>query len=432
MSRPWFTLGQGRPEAFSRLLTAFTCGTTFGVVPSPKSGNRRAPRAPGPRGSGRAPNACLGHRRLGCVVAVAVVIAGLSAPAMAQAQEVVANCDFPGGRDHCNRWYSTSEVTISWDWDLGGSPDLFSGCTNAKFTGEMKAVERSCTVDWSGSTQVRKKVWIGIDRTPPSVVSFNPERPPDHNGWFNHPVGLTFQGTDAVSGIASCSSTIFAGPEGQGIPVGGVCTDHAGHSAAGMLPVNYDATPPSPPAVGAMPGNRKVRLRWTRSPDTSSEVVRLARRQPPVMVYQGLADRFTDRSLRNERRYRYVVTLIDQAGNRSAGTTSTIPTASRLLLPSRGERVEVTPDDTSLPVLVWKPVRRARYYNVQVFRGQRKVLSSWPERARQPLKRRWTDAGRSYRLVEGRYCWHVWPGYGKRSERRYGKRLGSSCFRIIR
>ena len=406
------------------------CATTFGVVPSPKSGSRRAPRAPGRRGSGRVSNACRGHRRLGGIVAVAVVIAGLSGPATAHAQEVVANCDFPFGRDHCNRWYTTPWVSVSWQLNPGGM--IVSGCSANTFTAETTPVEQRCTVSWSGSTEVRKTVWIGIDRTPPSVVSFIPERPPDHNGWFNHPVSLTFQGTDSVSGIASCSSTIFAGPEGLGIPVRGACTDHAGHSAAGALAINYDATPPSPPAVGAMPGNRKVRLKWTRSPETSSEVVRLARRQPPVMVYQGLADRFTDRSLRNERRYRYVVTLIDQAGNRSTGTTSTIPTASRLLLPSRGERVEVTPDDTSLPVLVWKPVRRARYYNVQVFRGQRKVLSSWPERPRQPLKRRWTDAGRSYRLLEGRYCWHVWPGYGKRSERRYGKRLGSSCFRVIR
>jgi hypothetical protein len=173
-------------------------------------------------------------------------------------------------------------------------------------------------------------------------------------------------------------------------------------------------------------------VNWTTWPDTSAEIVRLTREQPPVVVYQGPGDSFTDRSLLNERRYRYLVTLIDQAGNRAAGTTSTVPTASRLLLPSRGERVKVTPQDTSLPVLVWKPVRRARYYNVQIFGGQRKVLSTWPRLPRGRLERRWTYGGRQYRLLEGRYCWHVWPGYGKRSERRYGKRLGSSCFRVVR
>jgi hypothetical protein len=34
-------------------------------------------------------------------------------------------------------------------------------------------------------------------------------------------------------------------------------------------------------------------------------------------------------------------------------------------------------------------------------------------------------------VVAGRYCWHVWPGFGKRSERDYGRKLGQSCFRVV-
>jgi len=225
---------------------------------------------------------------------------------------------------------------------------------------------------------------------------------------------------------------IFGGPEGEGVLVGGSCTDRAGNSGAGAVPINYDITPPAPPSVDAMPGNRKVKLTWTTSPDSSSEVVRLSRRQAPAVIYQGTGNAVTDRSLRNGRRYRYVVTRIDQAGNRAAGGASTVPTASRLLLPSAGERVKVTRESASLPLLVWKPVRRARYYNVQVFRRGRKVLSAWPERTQRTLARRWTYRGTDYKLTAGRYCWHVWPGYGKRSNHRYGKRLGTSCFRVIR
>jgi hypothetical protein len=29
--------------------------------------------------------------------------------------------------------------------------------------------------------------------------------------------------------------------------------------------------------------------------------------------------------------------------------------------------------------------------------------------------------GRRFQLTEGRYVWYVWPGFGKRSHRRYGK-----------
>jgi hypothetical protein len=369
---------------------------------------------------------CSGLRTALVAIAVsAVLLIGWVVPSSAQAQDVVANCDFPDGRDSCNRWYTTPWVSISWQPDPGGM--IVSGCAAETFTAEMTAVERSCRVDWSGSTESRK-VWIGIDRSPPTVISFNSDRPPDYNGWFNHAVGLGFQGTDSVSGIASCSSTIFGGPEGAGVLVAGSCTDRAGNSAVGAVPINYDTTPPSPPSVDALPGRRKVRVSWTTSPGTTSEVVRLARKQAPVLIYQGTGDAVTDRRLRNGRRYRYVVTQIDQAGNRAAAGASAVPTASPLLLPSAGARIKLA---NSPPRLVWKRVRGASYYNVQVFRGSRKILSAWPERPRRSLERRWTYAGTHFRLTTGRYCWHVWPGYGKPSRRNYGKRLGTSCFRII-
>jgi hypothetical protein len=308
---------------------------------------------------------------------------------------------------------------------------IVSGCAAETFTAEMTALERGCTVDWPGSSESRR-VWVGIDRSPPEVVSFNSDRPPDHSGWFNHAVGLSFQGTDSISGVASCSSTIFAGPEGAGVLVGGSCTDRAGNSAAGALPINYDATPPPPPSVDAMPGNHKVRLTWTTSPGSSSEVVRFSRNQPPALIYQGTGDAITDRSLRNGRRYRYVVTQIDQAGNRAAGQASMVPTASRLLLPWAGQRIKLTPEGASLPVLLWRRVRKADYYNVQVFRGGRKILSAWPAQPRHELERRWSFQGRKYKLTAGRYCWLVWPGHGKRADRNYGKRLGPSCFYVVR
>jgi len=206
----------------------------------------------------------------------------------------------------------------------------------------------------------------------------------------------------------------------------------AGNVGTGSFGINYDATPPAPPSVDALPGNRKVRVTWTSSADSSSEVVRLSRKQAPVVIYQGTGEVITDRSLRNGRRYRYVVTRIDQAGNRAAGGVRSVPTASRLLLPSAGERIRLTGQDTSLPLLVWKPVRKARYYNVQVFHRGRKVLSAWPEQRQRRLERRWAYRGADHKLTAGRYCWHVWPGYGKRSLHHYGKRLGTSCFRVMR
>jgi hypothetical protein len=366
-------------------------------------------------------------RRVGPLFA-SVLISALfvAVPSNVEAQTVTATCDSaPGVSDDCNRWYTSESVAMKWDWEP--SSPTFTGCQTQAFPLEMKPVSRSCTVSWPGTT-ITKTVWIGIDRTPPQVVSYQTDRPPDYNGWFNHPVGLAFQGADATSGIASCSSTSYGGPDGQGVMVSGSCRDNAGHVGFGSLSINYDATPPPAPAVDALPGNHKVALRWSTSPDSQAEVVRHDGDAAPVVLYRGPGGSFTDRGLKNQRRYRYSISLIDQAGNRSASLTSAVPTAGKLLLPARGERVKIV----RVPLLVWKRVRRASYYNVQIFRDRTKVLSTWPRQPRFQLKRRWRFGGRSYRLVPAKYCWYVWPGYGKRSKRDYGKRLGRSCFRVVR
>jgi hypothetical protein len=74
----------------------------------------------------------------------------------------------------------------------------------------------------------------------------------------------------------------------------------------------------------------------------------------------------------------------------------------------------------------------ARYYNVQLFRDGRKILSAWPLRARYQLNRRWTYRGQVHRLVTGKYRWLVWPGFGPRSKADYGRRIGPSTFEVRR
>jgi hypothetical protein len=365
------------------------------------------------------------YRAKASAIIIGLVIAlSLGAPSFAHAQSVSHSCDTATTHDNCERWYTGPSVTLQWSWSQNATQ--LSGCQNGTFTAEGRT-ERSCTVMW-GDITVSNPVWIGIDRTPPEVVGVQPQRPPDYNEWFNHPVGLTFHGTDRTSGVASCSSTIFGGPDGQGVPVAGSCVDVAGNVGSASLPINYDATPPAAPVVDSLPGDHRVALEWSTSLDSQAEVARLDGDAPPVVVYSGHGGTFTDRSLKNGRRYRYAISLIDQAGNRAVGTTSAVPTASKLLEPAKGERIRLV----QLPLLIWKGVRKADYYNVQIFRGGRKVLSSWPRRPRFQVERRWRFGGKRYRLVPAKYCWYVWPGYGKRAKRDYGKRLGRSCFRIVR
>ena len=134
----------------------------------------------------------------------------------------------------------------------------------------------------------------------------------------------------------------------------------------------------------------------------------------------------------------FEVRAIDAAGNVDATpavhrwsivaapvTTRRTRAASALLAPRAGARV------TSPPLLRWRRVPRASYYNVQLFRGSVKIFSAWPSRTRLQLRARWTYLGRQQRLKAGTYRWYVWPGYGKASLRRYGRLLGGSTFKVV-
>lgn len=82
-------------------------------------------------------------------------------------------------------------------------------------------------------------------------------------------------------------------------------------------------------------------------------------------------------------------------------------------------------------MLAWRAVPRARFYNVQVHRNGRKVLSAWPQRPRYGLRSSWRHEGRTFRLRPGTYTWFVWPAYGTKAVPRYGKLLGRSSFRVV-
>jgi len=319
-------------------------------------------------------------------------------------------------------------VEVTWIYNTGDSQPYGGDCfdwTQKTFTADTRGMDLSCDV-WNPMNHAQKAsdgVTIHIDKTPPNVTGPGLGRLPDAGDWFNHPVAFGFTGQDATSGIQSCAAGTYSGPDGAGVGVGGSCRDVAGNVTERTFTINYDATPPPKPDVSVLPGNHRVRLTWDSS-QYVAEVVRLSKASAQAVVYRGATGRFTDRKLRNGRRYRYRVTLTDQAGNTSADRTSAVPTRSKLLLPADGARL------SSAPELVWKAVRRANYYNAQLLHLGRKVLTRWPVTNRLQLTERWNSLGTSHRLGRGRYCWYVWPGYGPRRDHDYGRLLGSSCFRI--
>jgi hypothetical protein len=124
-------------------------------------------------------------------------------------------------------------------------------------------------------------------------------------------------------------------------------------------------------------------------------------------------------------RYTYTIRARDQAGNVTVRRLKATP-GVRLLSPVNGARM------TSPPLLVWTAVRHATYYNVQVYREGRKVLSTWPGRATLALSQSWMFGGHRFHLRPGRYRWYVWPGYGPRRFARYGNLIGAGTFVVTR
>jgi len=358
------------------------------------------------------------------VVCLALALAAPVRPASAD-PTLSYGCDppLPRAPENCAIWH-TSAVTIVWSWDINSDP--VQGCGKQVIDHDTDGLRITCEVMDNVGTSLSKTATIRLDMTPPVIASAVPARPPDYADWWNHPVAFAFQATDATSGTAGCDTFTYSGPGSEAASVSGGCRDVAGNSATRSFPLKYDSDPPTLSGVAPVVRNGKVTVRWQASPDTALVEVT---RSPGTggaassKVYSGLAAEFTDTAVKSGVTYRYWVSARDPAGNVTSQTVSATPSR---LVPVNGARLR------GPPLLQWPKVKRAGYYNVQLYRGSRKVLSAWPARARLQLPRSWNFRGQRYRLAPGHYRWYIWPGFGSRTAHRYGKLIGSARFTIVR
>jgi hypothetical protein len=363
-----------------------------------------------------------------------VAIAAVGVPsASAAASPPQFACDPPLPRDpsNCSIWHN-SPVTLVWRWGINEDPSTAvagSDCSTPHvFKADTAGTKVMCAVrDVTSGDIASDTATIRLDQTPPTVTGFTPDRPPDYNGWWNHPVTLTFTGADATSGILTCDSVAYSGPNVQGGPVSGGCSDAAGNSATGTFAINYDSTPP---ALAALPssalrgrniinwsvGSDAVETRILRSPGIGTA--------PVSEVYVGSGHTFADPVVKGGTKYTYAVSAADAAGNVASITIAVTAAAIPEAVPS----VKFN----GLPRLHWRRVSGADYYNVQLYRGGRKILSSWPRRSQVQLQRRWTYGGHPFRLTPGLYHWYAWPGFGQRSKHRYGKLITDKYFKVAK
>ena len=176
-----------------------------------------------------------------------------TAQAMGDVPAPYPECTPDGGQQGlCTAGWYTGPVTVIWNPN-GGAPTANGGCASEYYSQDtdqshLQSLPQSayCTVGLPGGGSVTIPYRIKVEVSAPTATA-SPSRPPDFNGWYNHPVTANVQGS-AFSGIQSCTPATYAGPYTTRATVGGTCTDNAGKIAsATSVPFSYDATPARTP-----------------------------------------------------------------------------------------------------------------------------------------------------------------------------------------
>jgi hypothetical protein len=143
-----------------------------------------------------------------------------------------------------NGWYNHAlTVTYSGTDEISG----LAGCDPAEsYSGsDSPSATLTGTCSDKAGNSASGSYSFKYDATAPANVSAAAARTPDHNDWYNHAVTITWNGQDVTSGIASCTSTTYSGPDNAAASADGHCTDQAGNASADVaFSFKYDGTAP--------------------------------------------------------------------------------------------------------------------------------------------------------------------------------------------
>ena len=192
-----------------------------------------------------------------------------------------------------------------------------------------------------------------------------------------------------------------------------------------------DTKAPAPVKERTAVRYRRLALTWGSLTAVGADRVVVLRstnpkKEPTREVYRGSGSGYVDAKFANGVYHRYRITSRDKAGNVSAPVDVTVGANALLLSPKEGARLRAP------TFLRWRPVAKASFYNAQLWRNGKKVLSVWPRVAHVKVTRSWKYLGHSFRLKAGHYTWFVWPGYGPLAKARYGALVGQGTFAVRR
>jgi hypothetical protein len=342
--------------------------------------------------------------------------------------------------------FSSNKPNSTLECKLDGAE--FSGCTSPQLYFGLDDGAHTFSVQATslGNTGPATEYTWTVDTVAPdtTITSTPPAASNSASASFtfaSSEVGSTFScGLDA-GGFAPCASPKNYAGLGDGAhtfrvqavdAAGNVDTSPASYSwqIAGVGPATTDTTPPgNVKRLKRSVAYRVLKLAWTRPSDSDFDHVKVfvstsAKSPPRTLVYRGKGRAYTNKRFKNGLYYRYAVVSYDRIGNASRGAAVVVLPSVLLRSPRNGAVVK------SPPRLLWAPVPKATFYNVQLYSTTAKMLSAWPGKAKLTLSRRWSYNGRRFELRKGLYRWFVWPGFGPRAKGRYGQLLGQGTFRV--
>jgi len=152
------------------------------------------------------------------------------------------------GRDpapNANGW-NNNDVTASYT-AMDGLAGFVSGPTvTGAFTFTLEGANQShsfTVTDLAGNSASATVSNVNIDKTAPSLSALrNPA--PNANGWNNTDVTISFNGGDALSGLAAVTGPVTVSTEGANQIVTGTAADLAGNSTSTSVSVSIDKTAP--------------------------------------------------------------------------------------------------------------------------------------------------------------------------------------------
>jgi hypothetical protein len=129
------------------------------------------------------------------------------APA-ASAAPLTVTCN---GGSCLSGWYKVN-ITVAFAWDPAGVTST-SGCDTQTISSDMTR-HFNCVVSYGGTppTQATASFDVKRDATPPTVTGASPTRGPDSKGWYNHPVGINFNGSLVATRPPTVALTVLVLP----------------------------------------------------------------------------------------------------------------------------------------------------------------------------------------------------------------------------